>query len=56
MDDTDIAMAGAFGLGLIVCFVLVIAHEVRKRFRKNRRRGLPPPSDACKRNSTQAVP
>jgi hypothetical protein len=42
MDDLDIALAGAFAFGLLVCIVCVVVHEVRKGPR-NRRTGLPAP-------------
>lgn len=46
---------GAFGAMFFASLIALVVHEVRKG-PKNRRRGLPPPSDACKRNTTQAVP
>lgn len=48
-------IVGAFAATGLFCLVAWITSEVRKG-PGNRRTGLPPPSDACKRNGTQAVP
>lgn len=47
---------GAFAAMFFFCLVVLIVHEVRKGPKLNRRRGLPPPSDACKRRGPECVP
>lgn len=42
---------GAFGALFFVCLITLIVHEVRKGPKlTNKRTGLPPPSDACRRS------
>lgn len=44
-------IVGAFLAVGMVCLVVLVAHEVRKGPpKRNRRTGLPPPSDACQRS------
>lgn len=41
---------------MCIGFAALCALCVVRPKKRNKLRGLPPPSDACKRNSTQAVP
>lgn len=49
MDDLKACILGAFAAMFFTCMVVWIVAEVRKG-PGNRRTGLPPPSDACRRS------
>jgi hypothetical protein len=50
MDDLKACILGGFAAMFFASVIALIVHEVRKGPPKfNRRIGLPPPSDACRR-------